>query len=222
MKSPDQRAAVFSALGDQHRLAVVDLLQAGDLSPDAIASSLGMPGNLLAHHLKVLEEAGVISRSSSQHDKRRTYVHLNSSAMTQLLPQPRELSVPRIVFACTHNSARSILADALWRTVSDVPSTSAGTRPADQINPRAKAAAARHRLTLTQRTPQLISDVLRDDDLIISVCDSVNEELLELKNERLHWSIPDPSLVDTDEAFTQALHDIRARVEQLASTVRVG
>lgn len=216
----ERRARVFSALGDANRLAVVDLLQVQDLSPDALAAALEIPGNLLAHHLKVLETAGVISRSHSQNDRRRTYIQLVDGGLEGLLPEPGTLTAPRVVFVCTHNSARSVLAEAMWRTVSDVPSASAGTQPADRVNPRAVKAARRVGLALDDAAPQSIDAVLHPDDLIVSVCDTVNEELGDLPNPHVHWSIPDPARVDTDAAFTAALSDISDRVEHLAPRVR--
>ena len=139
----DRRARVFSALGDSNRLAVVELLQVQDLSPDALAAALEMPGNLLAHHLKVLQAAGIIVRRHSQNDKRRTYIHLVDGALEGLLPSADAFTAPRVVFVCTHNSARSVMAEALWREVSDVPAASAGTHPADCVNPRALKAGRR-------------------------------------------------------------------------------
>lgn len=219
-RSLAERAHVLSALGDANRLAVVDLLQVQDLSPDAIAAALQIPGNLLAHHLKILESAGVIAREPSQNDRRRTYVRLLRDSLQDLLPAPPEVSAPRVVFVCTHNSARSVLADALWRDVSDIPSTSAGTHPADRINPRAQKAARRQGLTIEQKSPQYIDDVLRPDDVVVSVCDSVNEELGPLPNTHVHWSVPDPARLDTDEAFTQTIEDLRGRVDQLVPILR--
>ena len=61
-------------------------------------------------------------------------------------------------------------------------------------------------------SPQSIDTVLRPDDLVVSVCDTVNEELEDLSNPHLHWSIPDPAAVGTDAAFTAALSDISERV----------
>jgi protein-tyrosine-phosphatase/DNA-binding HxlR family transcriptional regulator len=215
----DRRARVFSALGEANRLAVVDLLQVQDLSPDALAAALEIPGNLLAHHLKVLETAGVITRTHSQNDRRRMYIQLVDGALDGLLPQPGTLTAPRVVFVCTHNSARSVLAEALWRTVSDVPSASAGTHPADRVNPRAVKAARRAGLALDGAAPRSIEAVLLPDDLVVSVCDTVNEELGDLPNSHVHWSIPDPARVDTDAAFTAALSDISDRVEHLAPRI---
>jgi protein-tyrosine-phosphatase/DNA-binding transcriptional ArsR family regulator len=220
--APDvmERARVLSALGDPHRLSVVDLLQVQDLSPDAIAEKLEIPGNLLAHHLKILEKAGVIRREHSQNDKRRTYVQLVPDFWHGLLSPPADMAAFRVVFVCTHNSARSVIADALWREASDVPSTSAGTHPADRINPRARKAAERAGLTIAQKVPQSIDDVLRADDVIVSVCDSVNEELGARVNTHIHWSVPDPARVGTDVAFRDTVDELRGRVDQLAPFMR--
>lgn len=215
----DRRARSFSALGDVTRLAVVDLLQVQDLSPDALAAALEIPGNLLAHHLKVLEAAGIILRRNSQNDRRRTYIHLVDGALDGLLPRADALEASRVVFVCTHNSARSVLAEALWREVSDVPAASAGTHPAGRVNPRAVRAGRRVGLALKDALPLDIADVLRPDDLVVSVCDTVNEELVDLPNPHLHWSVPDPAAVDTDAAFNAALSDISDRVEHLAPRV---
>ena len=44
------------ALGDPARLAIVDTLVAGDASPGELGAELELPTNLVAHHLKVLED----------------------------------------------------------------------------------------------------------------------------------------------------------------------
>lgn len=219
MEDRVRRAQVFNALGDPTRLAIVELLQVQDLSPDALAAALEVPSNLLAHHLKVLQGAGVIRRKHSQHDKRRTYVQLNDDALDDLLPQPRMVTAPRVVFVCTHNSARSVLADAVWRSASDVPSTSAGTHPAKHVNPRARSVARRSGLTLAPEGPRSIDDVLRSDDVVVSVCDAVNEELTDLTQTHFHWSVPDPSALDTDEAFADTVRELRDRVSDLVPRI---
>lgn len=215
----ERRARVLAALGDPTRLGVMDLLAVQDMSPDALAAALEVPGNLLAHHLKVLESAGLVQRVHSKNDKRRTYVQAVPDATAGALPEPTSLDAPRVLFVCTHNSARSLLAEALWREVSDVPSASAGTHPAEQINPGALQAARRLGLHLDEHPPQRITDVIRPDDVVISVCDSVNEELAPMSNTRIHWSIPDPAATGTPEAFDSAVEELRDRVTHLAPRV---
>src|SRR6266568_4416489 len=107
-----RRAAVHAALAEPARLAVVDELLVGDRSPGELAEALGLPSNLVAHHLKVLAEAGVVARSRSEADRRRTYLRLVPEALAELVPAA-VLTAPRVIFVCTHNSARSQLAAAL-------------------------------------------------------------------------------------------------------------
>lgn len=220
MMDRERRAVALAALGDPTRLGIVDLLQEQDLSPDALAQSLGVTGNLLAHHLKVLSSADIVERVASQGDRRRTYVRLVESALEDLLPPAPGITVPRVVFVCTHNSARSVLAEALWAQASDVPAASAGTEPADRVNPRARAAARRAHLPLLAQTPSHVDDVLREGDLVVSVCDAVNEHAALSGHQRLHWSVPDPSAIGTDAAFQRAIADLTDRVHRLALRVR--
>ena len=60
---PEARARIHAALGDPARLAIVDALTLGDASPGEIAHDLGMPTNLVAHHVKVLTEAAGRARA---------------------------------------------------------------------------------------------------------------------------------------------------------------
>ena len=104
----------------------------GDASPGEISSALGLPTNLVAHHVNVLIEAGVVSRTRSEHDRRRSYLRLQAGALAALAA-PRLLAPSRVLFVCTRNSARSQLAAALWSTVSGIPAASAGTDPAARV-----------------------------------------------------------------------------------------
>ncbi len=148
-----RRAAVHAALADPARLQITDTLLAGDASPSELAALLGMPSNLLAHHLHVLEQAGVITRRRSEGDRRRTYLQLVPGTLDSLAALPVR-AARRVLFVCTANSARSHLAAALWRRASTVPVASAGTHPAAAIDPGAIAAAARHRLPLPRLRPR--------------------------------------------------------------------
>ncbi|HEX6450430.1 MAG TPA: AAA family ATPase [Trebonia sp.] len=142
-----RRAALHGALADPARLRITDLLADGDASPSELAGMLAMPSNLLAHHLRVLENAGLVARHQSEGDKRRAYLRLVPGTLDALAGPP-ERSAQRVLFVCTANSARSHLAAALWRRASRVPATSAGTHPADAIDPGAIDAAGRHQLPL--------------------------------------------------------------------------
>ena len=126
----EQRVRTHAALGDPGRLAVVDSLMLSDLSPGELSAQLGLPSNLLAHHLRVLEGAGIVSRTRSEGDRRRSYVRLREDnpllRALDLLPllEPAMGKGRRVVFVCTQNSARSQLAASAWRRISQVPSSS--------------------------------------------------------------------------------------------------
>ena len=212
--SVEGRARVHAALGDPGRLRIVDLLGLGDASPAELGDVLAMPSNLLAHHLKVLESAGLVSRRRSDADARRVYLRLRPDTLAGLaidpLPKP-----DRVVFVCTANSARSQLAAALWRGTTDLPVASAGTHPAPAIAPGAIQAARRHRLSLEQVSPKSLGSVLRNGDLVVTVCDNAHEELG--GTDQIHWSVPDPVLPSTATAYDDVIHDLSDRVETLAA-----
>ena len=75
---------MHAALADPARLRITDMLADGDASPSELAAMVTMPSNLLAHHLRVLQEAGLVSRHRSEGDKRRTYLRLVPGALDVL------------------------------------------------------------------------------------------------------------------------------------------
>jgi protein-tyrosine-phosphatase len=213
-----RRARIHAALGDPARLAIVDALSLGDASPGEIARDLAMPTNLVAHHVKVLAAAGLLERTRSEADRRRTYLRLRPDTLALLTP-PRLPDTARVVFVCTHNSARSQLAAALWADRTHRPAASAGTHPAERVHPRAVRVARRHGLRLDASGTAHVRDVVNDDDLVIAVCDSAHEDLTAPVRPRLHWSVPDPVRAGTDAAFEAAYTDLAGRIDRLAPTL---
>ena len=213
----EARVARHAALADPARLRIVDLLTLGDFSPTELQAELGMSSNLLSHHLKTLEDAGLATRHRSEADRRRSYLRLAPGALDGLVPGAVH-GAQRVLFVCTRNSARSQLAAALWRQASTVPSASAGTHPADRIAPGAVDAARRHGLHLPAVAPQALDDVAGDADFVVTVCDNAHEELTGLAG--IHWSIPDPLRLGTKDAFDAAFADIASRVSDLAPRIK--
>ncbi|WP_210650420.1 helix-turn-helix domain-containing protein [Nocardioides sp. SYSU D00065] len=221
----DARVAALSALADPVRLRMVDVLVAGDASPGELRQQLDLPSNLVAHHVKVLQDAGLVSRHRSHADRRRTYLRLHRDGLTGLLPGATDGAgaAERVVFVCTANSARSQFAAALWQRASPIPVASGGTRPGPAIAPAAVSAARRHGLTLVQERPRSVDGLLRDGDYVVTVCDAAHEELgpagpstrLQLAGTS-HWSVPDPLAEGTDAAFDAVYDDIAVRVADLA------
>jgi protein-tyrosine-phosphatase/DNA-binding transcriptional ArsR family regulator len=211
----EHRARTHAALADPARLRITDELGLGDLTPTELQSMLGMSSNLLAHHVKTLEVAGLVSRRRSEADRRRTYLQLVPSALDGLVATPT-VSAPRVVFVCTANSARSQLAAALWQQASPVPAASAGTDPAPRVAPGAAAVARRHGIAPLGE-PKGLEDVRRDADLVVTVCDRAHEEISSGSGLALvHWSVADPVPAGTRAAFEAAYDDLARRVNRLA------
>lgn len=210
------RASRHAALADPSRLRIVDLLTLGDFSPTELQAELRMSSNLLSHHLRTLEEAGLATRQRSEADRRRSYIRLAPGALEGLVPGA-EHGARRVLFVCTRNSARSQLAAALWRQVSEIPSMSAGTHPADRIALGAMEVARRHGVDLAEIPPRSLEQVAGEGDLMVTVCDSAHEELAGLGD--VHWSVPDPLRLGTEEAFEKAFGDIAGRIGDLAPRV---
>jgi len=208
-----RRAAVHAALADPARLRIVDSLTVGDAAPSELAAMLAMPTNLVAHHVKVLQLQGIVARTRSDGDRRRTYLRLVPDALQALSP-PAMATPRRVLFVCTANSARSQLAAALWQRASDLPAASGGTHPASRVAAGAVAAADRHRLSLRDVRPRLLDEVQAEGDLVVTVCDLAHEEIGPRAD--LHWSVPDPVRAGDDEAFDRALDELDRRVGDLA------
>ena len=215
MTDLERRAGIFAALADQTRLRIVDLLTLRDLSSSEIGTALDLRSNLIAHHLGVLESAQIIARTRSEFDRRRSYIGLRPEVFTTLAP-PSVAPPRRVLFVCTANSARSQLAEAIWRDTSPVAVASAGTRPAEMVNPEATAAAARHGLVIDgDHPPRHLDDVLAEGDLVITVCDDAHERLGQ--RDDLHWSIRDPARIGTPAAFDATFDALVQRIGAFSS-----
>lgn len=208
----ERRAALHAALGDATRLAIVEDLATTDRAPKELGERHGVPTNLLAHHLDVLEAAGLVVRFRSAGDQRRRYVRLVPGPLAAL-GVATVRPVGRMLFLCSHNSARSQLAAALWTARTGEPASSAGTQPADRIHRGAVAAARRAGLALADRRPTRIGRIAPRTQ-VVTVCDRAHEEL-DPTPTWWHWSIPDPIETGTAAAFDAVIVDLDARIRPL-------
>lgn len=208
------RAAMHAALSDPNRLRIVDALGLSDRSSSELAATLGLSTSLLAHHLDILEAVGIVQRVDSDADRRRRYVQLRSDHLDRLaVPTPQ---VPgSVLFVCTHNSARSQLAAALWTERVGTLAASAGTEPADAVHPRAVAAARRVGLDISSARPSPITAAPTDIQ-VVTVCDRAHEEL-DPDDQWWHWSISDPADVDSDDAFDAVVDELDRRLRSYTS-----
>jgi arsenate reductase len=129
----------------------------------------------------------------------------------------------RILFLCTHNSARSQMAEGLLRRLGGdrFEAYSAGTE-ATLVRPLAIRAMAEIGIDITGQESKTLDRYLGEPfDAVISVCDQANQAcpVFPAAAQRLHWSFPDPSqATGTEEeqlAAYRAVRDaIRSRIER--------
>ena len=150
----------------------------GTRRPATCSTSSAMPSNLLAHHLRTLEGAGLVVRPPLEADRRRTYLQLD----------PAALDGPAAARWLRRGAARGVRVHrehgplpARGRPVGAgqrVPAASAGTHPADARRARVRSPTARrHGLPLARDRPAVLDDVLRARRLVVTVCDHAHEEL---------------------------------------------
>jgi arsenate reductase len=134
----------------------------------------------------------------------------------------------RFLVLCTHNSARSQMAEGILRRLGGdrVEVFSAGT-VATRVHPLAIAAMAEKGMDISgQRSKHLDELAGEEFDYVITVCDNAQEScpIFPGAPERIHWSIPDPSAVEGSEevrlrAFRAALDELTTRIRDLLPSI---
>ena len=129
----------------------------------------------------------------------------------------------RVLVLCTGNSARSQMAEALFNTLGAgrLVAESAGSRPADHVNPFAVETLAQHRLAWAGHPPRGLDGLDRQHwDFVITVCDRAKESCPIFPGQPViaHWGMTDPAEVEGDEdrkrkAFRDAFLLLRRRIE---------
>jgi arsenate reductase (thioredoxin) len=123
----------------------------------------------------------------------------------------------RLLILCTGNSARSQMAEGLFRHEGGdgVAVFSAGTRPGS-VRPEAIAAMAEIGIDISGHRSKSVDEFLADPpDLLITVCDSARETcpVFPVAVERLHWPFEDPAGVEgPEEARLAAFRRVRDRI----------
>ena len=107
------------------------------------------------------------------------------------------MSKQRVLFLCTHNSARSQMAEGLLRVLGGdgFEALSAGTE-ATRVRPLAIRAMDDLGIDISRQESKTLERYLDQPfDKVITVCDQANEACPVFfgARERLHWSFPDPS-----------------------------
>ena len=129
---------------------------------------------------------------------------------------------PRVLFLCTHNSARSQMAEGFLRAMAGdrFEVQSAGTE-ATRVHPLATRVMAEVKIDLGGHVSKTV-DALLDQpwDYVITVCDSASQRcpVFPGRTTRLHWSFDDPSAAEGREegrlaVFRRVRDEIRASLE---------
>ena len=126
----------------------------------------------------------------------------------------------RILFLCTHNSARSQMAEGLLRDLAGdrFEAHSAGTE-ATAVRPQAARVMGELGVDISGQESKTIDRYLEEPfDYVITVCDEANEACPYFPGakRRLHWSLPDPSRADgTEEERVEVFRSVRDRLKGL-------
>jgi protein-tyrosine-phosphatase/DNA-binding transcriptional ArsR family regulator len=246
---------ILSALGNPGRLLVFRLLMRHaphGVRPTEIADALDLRQNTLSHYLSDLEAAGLIVAARDGRSIRYavsleaaaalieylvadlgrgrpdlTLSLSHSPALDRIMPQ----NPFNVLFICSGNSARSIMAEALLRDIGAgrFNAFSAGTRPNTALNPFALDLLARNgHATMGLRSKHLSEFQTKDApvmDFVFTVCDTAAaEECPPWPGQPIsgHWGLPDPVKATGTDAekglvFAQTYAGLRRRIEAFAA-----
>lgn len=125
----------------------------------------------------------------------------------------------RVLFLCTHNSARSQMAEGFLRSLAGerFEVASAGTE-ATRVHPLAIRAMADVGIDLTGHTSKIVDEFVEQPwDYVITVCDAANEAcpVFPKKSSGLHWSFQDPSqAIGNDDQQLEVFRRVRDQIKR--------
>lgn len=227
---------VLRLLADNLRWALSRELAKSDWRVSELARAVGAPLNLVSYHLKVMRDAGVVQTRRSEADGRDVYYSLNLEQLRAdyaaaggalhpalgVLCEPsasRWTRLPRVLFICTHNSARSQMAEAWLQHLSGgrAFAASAGSQPTALQPDAIQAMDALGVNIRSQRSKSLAAVDGQSFDYVITVCDRAREVCPVFPGGRaLHWGFPDPTAIEDpsarQRAFSETARALRTRV----------
>ncbi len=127
---------------------------------------------------------------------------------------------PTVLFVCVHNAGRSQMAAAYLKELSKgkVEVLSAGSEPADRINPVAVQAMAEEGIDIAGNSPKVLTtEAVRESDVVITM--GCGDACPFFPGKRYEdWELTDPAGKDI-AVVRQVRDDIKQRVEQLLSEI---
>ena len=246
MIANSQSLDFLKLLAHDVRWHLLRALTRGDHRVQELVTLLQRPQNLISYHLRLLREGQVVKERRSSADGRDVYYSLDLDQFRTLFQESglalhpalicEEPLVPdlgverpfRILFLCTHNSARSQLAEGILRaTAGDwVTVFSAGSQPGG-VHPLAVRAAQELGYDISQQESKHMDQFTGQlFDYVITVCDQVREVCPVFPDGpvQIHWSFPDPAAVagtaDAQfEAFLQTARELVVRINYLCQVL---
>jgi arsenate reductase len=132
-----------------------------------------------------------------------------------------------VLFLCTGNSCRSILAEATFNHLAPAgwKAMSAGSKPTGQVHPRSLALLAREGISTKGCHSKFWDNLPLTPDIVITVCSNAAGETCPAylgRVVRSHWGVEDPAHAtgtdaEIDAAFMTAYRILRARIEAFLS-----
>ena len=132
-----------------------------------------------------------------------------------------------VLFLCTGNSCRSILAEATFNHLAPAgwKAMSAGSQPTGEVHPRSLALLAREGIATAGLHSKSWDKLPITPDIVITVCSSAAGETCPAylgRVLRTHWNVKDPAQVSgtdaqIDSAFEKAYRILRIRIEAFLS-----
>jgi arsenate reductase len=131
----------------------------------------------------------------------------------------------KLLFLCTGNSCRSIMAEAITNQYSNgrYLAFSAGSVPTGSVHPKAIETLTRHGIQCNAGRSKSWNEFKSHSiDLVITVCNQAASESCPIvpgQPKKLHWSIPDPAKIEGTEieintAFESVFNQLKLRIEQ--------
>jgi arsenate reductase len=148
------------------------------------------------------------------------------SLLSNLRSPVMSKNVMNVLFICTHNSARSIIAEALLNQLGGgrFRGYSAGSTPSGTVNPKAIELLERNRYRVSELRSkdwaEFAAPGAPEMDFVLTVCDKAAGEVCPVwpgQPLSAHWGVPDPAAVqgtaaEIDHAFTDAFLVLQRRV----------
>lgn len=136
-----------------------------------------------------------------------------------------------VLFLCTGNSARSILAESLLNQLGKgrFRAFSAGSRPVGRVNPFALELLEKNHFPTGELRSKSWDEFAQPDapplDFVVTVCDNAAGEVCPVWPEQpmtAHWGIPDPTAVEGSDdvkrhAFVEAMSQLQRRLSAFVS-----